>query len=97
MPSKNSRRGSNGEREVVKAAQAAGITAERAYASNGRALGAAETVDALVGKYRVQVKRRRKIADYVLPPAGADVTAIREDHGKWHIVIPLEDWLELIK
>lgn len=97
MPSANSRRGSNGEREIVKAAQAAGLTAERAYASNGRALGEAETVDCMVGDYRVQVKRRRKIADYVLPPEGADVTAIREDRGQWHIVIPLDDWLELIK
>jgi hypothetical protein len=50
----------------------------------------------MVGEYRVQVKRRAKIAEYVFPPEGADVTAIREDRGDWHIVMTLEEFIKLI-
>jgi len=96
MPSSSSRKGSNAEREVVKAAQACGIDAKRAYGSDGRSLGEASTVDVMIGEYRVQVKRRAKIADYVFPPEGADVTAIREDRGDWHIVMTLEEFVKLI-
>ena len=96
MPSSSSRKGSTAEREVVKIAQAHGMPAQRAYGSDGRALGEASTVDIMVGEYRVQVKRRAKIAEYVFPPPGADVTAIREDRGDWHIVMTLEEFLKLI-
>jgi len=42
------RKGSHGAREVVNLAKAAGLPATRAYASNGRALGHTEDVDALL-------------------------------------------------
>jgi len=91
------RKGSNGEREVVNLARAAGLTAERAYASNGRALGHSEDVDAEIAGYRIQVKRRAKIASYVKPPEGADMTLIREDRGPWYAVIPYTLLLELLE
>jgi len=91
------RKGSAAEREVVNLAKAAGLPAERAYASNGRALGHTEDVDALIANLRVQVKRRAKIASYVKPPEGADMTLLREDRGPWYAVIPYNMLLNLLE
>jgi len=90
------RKGSTAEREAVNLARAAGLKAERAYASNGRALGHTEDVDAEIAGYRIQVKRRARIATYVKPPAGADITVIREDRGPWYAVIPYDMLLDLL-
>lgn len=91
------RKGTTGERDAVNQAKAAGIPAERAYASNGRALGHTEPVDAIIGPYRTQIKRRAKIATYITPPQGTDMTLIREDHGQWLAVIPYDTLLQLLK
>ena len=91
------RKGTTGERDAVNTAKAAGIPAERAYASNGRSLGHTEPVDALIGTYRTQIKRRAKIASYITPPQGTDMTLIREDHGEWLAVIPYTTLLQLLK
>lgn len=97
MPSKNSRRGSNFERELVNSARAAGLPSARAYASDGRSLGCDPTVDLLIGKLRVQAKRRKKLASYLQIPAGADAVAFRQDHGPTLILLPYEALLELVK
>ena len=87
-------KGNNFERELVKQAIAAGLSAERAYASNGRALGEAETVDLLIDGVRVQAKRRKKIAHYLHVPDGANASLFREDRGISYIMFRWEDWLE---
>ena len=56
------RKGSNFERELVNEAKERGLNAERAYASNGRALGEAEEVDLMVNGCRIQAKRRKALA-----------------------------------
>lgn len=91
------RKGSNGEREVVNLAKAAGLEAERAYASNGRALGHPEDVDALIAGMPVQVKRRARIATYILPPPGAAATILRPDRGEWLAVLPYATLLKLLR
>lgn len=91
------RKGSNAEREVVNLAKAAGLPAERAYASNGKSLGHTEDVDALIANLRIQVKRRKRIADYITPPPGADATLLRADHGPWYAVIPYDMLLQLLQ
>ena len=91
------RKGNTGEREVVNLARQHQIHAERAYASNGRSLGHTEPVDALIGTYRTQIKRRAKIATYITPPQGTDMTLIRQDHGQWLAVIPYTTLLQLLK
>ena len=91
------RKGNTGEREVVNLARQHQIHAERAYASNGRALGQAETVDAIIDQYRTQIKRRKTIATYIKPPEGTDMTILREDHGQWLAVIPYTTLLKLIQ
>jgi Holliday junction resolvase - archaeal type len=91
------RKGTNGEREVVNIARQHGIHAERAYMSNGKALGQAETVDAIIGNLRTQIKRRKTIANYIKPPQETDITILREDHGQWHAIMPYTLLLKLLK
>ncbi len=97
MPSRNARRGANFEREIVRIAREAGFTAERAYGSNGRALGEAETVDILINHLRVQAKRRKRIADYFHIPPGADIVVVKQDRKEPLAVIPLTMLLDLMR
>lgn len=94
-PSK--RKGSGFERELVNQARDLGLQAERAYASNGRALGCAETVDIVVQGCRVQAKRRRKIAADLRIPEGADAVAFREDNGESLVLIQWSVFLDKLK
>ena len=99
MANPSKRKGDKFERALVREAEATGIPAQRAYMSNGRALGEAEGVDlvlGLQGEWRVQAKRRKKIAQYLIPPEGADLTAVREDYGEPLVVLPYETFLQLI-
>lgn len=91
------RKGNTGEREVVNLAKGRGLKAERAYASNGRSLGMAEDVDALIAGLPVQVKRRARIAGYITPPEGATVTVLRADRGEWLAVMPYSLLLDLLE
>jgi Holliday junction resolvase len=100
MAHPNKRRGDRFERELVNQAEAAGIPAQRAFMSNGKALGEAEGVDlvlGLQGEWRVQAKRRKSVAKYLQPPDGADVTVIREDYGQSLAVLPFDVLLDLLK
>jgi Holliday junction resolvase len=94
-PSK--RKGNSFERELVNAARAAGLTAERAYASNGKSLGHAEDVDCVIGGKRVQAKRRKALASYLIPSDTVDLVAFREDRGETFVLLRFADWLELLR
>jgi hypothetical protein len=101
MPHPSKRKGNRFERELVADAERAGLTAERAYASDGRALGCAETVDVLVTAadgtdWRVQAKRRAKVASYLTPPDGADVTVVREDRADALAIVPWAVFLRML-
>ena len=89
-------KGNGFERELVNQAKDRGLPAERAYASNGRALGCSEEVDLIVSGMRVQAKRRKAIAAFLRPPEGADCVAFRENHGKTYALLRWEDLLDLI-
>jgi Holliday junction resolvase len=90
-PSK--RKGNSFEREIVNAARAAGLPAELAYASNGKALGEAESVDVMIAGVRVQCRRRKALPAYLRVPRGADVTVFREDRGESLVLMRLADFL----
>lgn len=90
------RKGSTYERELVNEAKAQGLKSERAYGSNGRALGCAETVDLTIEQWRVQAKRRKSIPAYLRVPDGADAVAFREDHGSTFVLISLNAFLKLV-
>lgn len=97
------RKGDRFEREIVHAAAEAGLRAERAWGSDGRALQAADgractsDVDLLIeGRLKVQAKRRKAVASYIKPPAGAHATIVREDRGEALVVLPLGLFLRLL-
>tara|TARA_X000001382_G_scaffold67422_2_gene46833 strand:- start:1438 stop:1779 length:342 start_codon:yes stop_codon:yes gene_type:complete len=100
MTHPNKVRGNNLEREIVNKAKAKGLSAKRAYASDGRSLGKSEVVDVMVEGYCIQAKRRKKIANWLYPENhgdDVDVVCTRMDRKIPLIVVPLDDWLDLIK
>lgn len=104
MPHSSKRKGNRFEREIVHDAEAVGLEAERAYASDGRSLGEGKECDVLIRRrdsavldaLRVQAKRRKSIAQYLSPPEDADVTVIREDRGQSLAVVPLSLLFDLL-
>jgi len=105
MPHSSKRKGNRFEREIVHDAEARGLEAERAYASDGRSLGEGKECDVLIRRrrdtildaVRAQAKRRKSVAQYLNPPEDADVTVIREDRGDSLAVVPLGLFLDLLK
>ena len=90
-------KGNTFERECVNKAKNKGIKAKRAYASNGMSLGLEEEVDALIGQYKVQCKRRKRIAKWLKPPDCCDIALVREDRVNAYVVMEYDEWLDLIK
>lgn len=104
-PSK--RKGNSFEREVVNAfTERIGWTAERAYASNGKALGKDETVDvlatcllpeALNPQLAIQCKRRKTVAEWMQCNEHQDAIVYRADGKPAYIAMPLSVFLDLIE
>ena len=100
MPHKNKIRGNNLEREIVNKAKAKGLSAKRAYASDGRSLGKSEVVDCIVEGITVQAKRRKKLAQWLYPDfhgEDVDIVVTRMDRKEALAIVPLDEWLELVK
>lgn len=100
MTHRNKVRGNNLEREIVNSAKEEGLSAKRAYASNGMALGKSEQVDCLVEGYAVQAKMKKKIAQWLYPEYHADdvdIVVTRMDRKEALAVIPYKEWIRLIK
>ncbi len=100
MTHKNKVRGNNLEREIVNAAKDIGLSAKRAYASDGRSLGKSEVVDVIVENTCIQAKRRKKVAQWLYPDYhGDDVDAVvtRMDRKEPLVIIPLKRFLRLIQ
>ena len=101
MPSSNARRSKRHEREIVHAAEDAGIEAERAWNSDGRSLGEHTECDVRLeapggSTWTVQAKRRRAVANY-LTCDGTDVVVTRQDRSENLVVLPLDRFLSLLK
>lgn len=90
-------KGNNYEREIVKQAEEKGLIAERAYASNGRALGEHEEVDCIVGGCRIQAKRRKALPKFLAINDGVDAVVFRQDRGESLVLLKLDDFLDKIK
>lgn len=97
MGKRSIRKGKNYEREVVNEAKQHGLNAERAYASNGQALGEVKECDVKIEQWRCDLKRRKNIANYLDITDGVDCKIIREDRGESIVLLPLQQFLELIK
>ena len=89
-------KGNTFEREIVQQAKERGLDAQRAWGSNGRALGYTEEVDCLIEGQKVQAKRRKKIADYMKPCVHVDVQVIRGDREEALAVIRFSDYLDML-
>jgi Holliday junction resolvase len=104
MPHPSKRKANRHEREIVRTAEAKGLEAERAYASNGESLGEVEACDVLVrgrdddvmDALRIQAKRRKSIASYLEPPEGTDAVVVREDRADNLVVLPFKVFLDLL-
>ena len=100
MTHKNKIRGNNLEREIVNTAKEVGLSAKRAYASDGRSLGKSEVVDVIVENTTIQAKRRKKVAQWLYPDYhgdDVDVVVTRMDRKEALAILPLQRLLELLK
>lgn len=100
MAHPNKIRGNALEREIVNQSKEEGLSAKRAYASDGRSLGYSEVVDCLVEDWTIQAKRRKKIAQWLYPEYhGDDVDAVvtRMDRKEALIIMPLGKWIKMMK
>lgn len=96
MPSKNKTRGNNLEREVVKAFQRAGLEAQRAWGSDGRAMGQHQEVDVLVhNDLKLQCKRKKALPKYLGFTEHVDGVVFKEDRGKKYIMLELESFIDM--
>ena len=96
MSSPSKRKGNAFENELVSLAKEWGLSAQRAWGSNGKALGKHEEVDCIIEDLTVQAKRRKKIASF-LKCEHTDIVAFREDRGETYALMPINVLLMLIK
>ena len=97
MPSPSKQKGNRFEREIVNKAVQSGLTAKRAWGSNGAALGMHEEVDLVIGKnpeIKIQAKCRKKLASFLQPSEHVDAVVCKQDRGETLIILRFEDWLE---
>jgi len=96
MPSKSKTKGNAFERELVNQARKAGLTAVRAWGSNGEALGESPEVDCKIDGMRIQAKRRKKLPAYLDINDGVDAVAFRRDRGETLVLIKYANLLEML-
>ena len=96
MPSKSKAKGNRFERELVKLAVECGLTAKRAYASNGQSLGKTDDVDLLIQGLPFQVKCRKKIGDLYKPNDNNFGQIFKEDRGEIYVMMKFEDFLKIM-
>ncbi len=94
---RNKRRGYELESELVKAAQAEGLSSQRAFGSNGRALGLSADVDLTIAGRAVQAKRRKQLPEYLQIPESCHSVAFRQDRGDVMVLIRFKDYLQWLK
>lgn len=90
MTAKNKRRGNIFEKEIVKLAQEYGLDAQRAWGSDGRALGLHPEVDVVVEHLKIQCKRRKTMPSWLAPNNNVHIQAVRKDRDRPYIVIPAD-------
>jgi Holliday junction resolvase len=98
MPSKSKAKGNRFEREIVKIAKDRGFESQRAWGSNGQALGMHEEVDLTLGKnpkMKIQAKCRKSIASYLIPTEHVDAVVCKEDRGEPLIIMRFSDGLDM--
>jgi Holliday junction resolvase len=93
-PSK--RKGNVFEWDLINLAKDAGLEAKRSYASDGRSLGLTTDVDCLIAGKKIQAKRRKKVAKWLVPEDTVDCVATRPDRGDTLIVMKYSTFLDML-
>lgn len=96
MTSKSKVKGNRFERYLVDTAKELGLSAVRAWGSNGKSLGVAEDVDCIINGIAVQAKSRKKLPDYLQIPDSCAIVAIKQDYNEPMVLMKYMDWLKLI-
>lgn len=96
MSSPSKQKGNRFENEIVALAKERGLQSQRAWGSNGRAMGEHEEVDCKIEGYTIQAKRRKSIAKF-LKCEHTDIVAFREDRGETLVLMPFDKWLDLVQ
>lgn len=94
-PSKS--KGNNFERELVQQAIDSGLTAKRAWGSNGEALGCHATVDLLIEDQKLQAKRRKTIPAWLGMSEHVDAVVVRADYQEAVVIVSWFDYLDFLK
>lgn len=97
MSSPSKRKGSDWERAIVQMFRDAGLPAERAFASNGRALGCHETVDCIGAGLKIQAKIRKSLASFLQVPEHCDAVCFRQDRGPGMILMTMDRFIALLR
>ena len=94
MPSKSKAKGNRFERDIVNLVKELGISAKRAWGSNGAAIGQHEEVDVLMDDdFKIQAKCRKKLAEFLNPTEHVDAVVCKQDRGETLIIMPFKDFL----
>ena len=98
MPSKSKAKGNRFEREIVTMCSDLDMNVQRAWGSNGQAMGEHEEVDVIIRggegeKFKIQAKCRKKLADYLQPSEHVDAVVCKQDRGEVLIIMKFEDFL----
>ena len=91
------RKGFGFEREEVNRAREMGLESDRAYGSNGRALGQHEECDIVVEGIPFQCKRKKSLAAYLKPSEHVFGQVFREDRGESYVLLRTEDMWKIIR
>ena len=97
MPNRSKQKGNRFEREVVRIVKEKGFRSQRAWGSNGKALGMHEEVDLTINDLKIQAKVRNRIAKFLIPTEHVDAVVYKQDRGEPLIMMRLEDFLEYLK
>lgn len=93
----NKKRGKKLEADAVTMAKEMGLSARRAWGSNGEALGEHAEVDVIIESLRFQSKMKKKLPKWLLNHETVDGSIIRMDNHAPMVVISLETFLAAYK
>ena len=94
MGAKSKNKGNRFERDIVNKCKDVGLSAKRAWCSDGRSMGWHEEVDVLINEdYKIQAKCRAHLADFLQPTEHVDAVVCKQDRGETLIILRFDDWL----
>ena len=106
MAAKNKKRGNEAEYYIRKQLQRANFSVDRGWGSDGRAMGEHEEVDLRINhspaNQKIQVKRRKQVAAYIIPSEHVDAQMLYVDRAKGVkrqvlAIVTLDRYMELLE